>query len=70
MSKAVHAEVINRYRSPEPCPNCGGDQIDDRAEDALGVPWQCHCIECGHRGPGSFTRSGAVAFWNREEAEA
>lgn len=68
MSRQIHAEVIERYRNPDPCPVCGGDEIE-MVDDGAGCRYACRCIECGHRGMSSFARPAAVAFWNREERD-
>lgn len=69
MSHEVHAEVAERYRHPDDCPSCGGDQVEVVVRETGEFRYKCRCIECGHVGPSGFIQPAAVMFWNREERE-
>lgn len=54
-----------RYRTPKPCPRCGGDEVEVHDEGA-GCKYACRCLECGHTGEHSFAIAAAIAFWNAQ----
>lgn len=66
-------EAIAAGEALEPCPFCGGSEIDigggEQGEDFTGC-WSCLCAKCLAEGPlwNCDTREEAIAAWNTRTA--
>lgn len=48
---------------PKSCSVCGSDKIECQ-ENTPELPWIVICLNCGNKGEGSKTHSGAIQNWN------